>query len=272
MLTLSSCFYIIKSKFNPDIYVEWMNNLISICNEFKLVIYTNEESARHINICENPNIKIVIKPFDQFYCYKFRDSWIKNHAKNTMLNGQSRFNTDWELNMLWSEKIAFVRETATQKYFETEYYGWCDIGYFRNRQNDTPIGDLLAWPNPLKIGALDKNKVHYACVNNSKEYVNSLARLINMRSRADLPVQQIPSHQYSVAGGFFLLHQTKIDWWFSLYYFRLETYFNNNYLVKDDQIIIADCVFSNMGRFKLHYENDGVFDNWFMFQRLLLHR
>lgn len=269
MLTLSSCFYIMKSKFGASKYIDWMDNFISICNEFKLVIYTNEESARHINTRKNPNIKIVIKPFDQFYCYKFRDSWIKNHAKNSMLNGQSRFNTDWELNMLWSEKIAFVRETATQKYFDTEYYGWCDIGYFRNRHNDMPIRDLMAWPNPLKISALDKNKVHYACVNNSKEYVNSLARLINVRSCADLPVQQIPPHQYSVAGGFFLLHQTKIDWWFSLYYSRLEAYFNNNYLVKDDQIIIADCVFSNMGHFKLHYEV-APYDNWFMFQRLLL--
>jgi len=81
-----------------------MNNFISISNKFKLVIYTNEESSRHINTRENPNIKIVIKPFDQFYCYKFRESWIKNHSKNTMLNEQSQFNTDWELNMLWSEK------------------------------------------------------------------------------------------------------------------------------------------------------------------------
>ena len=265
-ITFSSCFYIIKSKFEPSIYVEWMNNFISIVNKFNLVIYTDENSCKYINTNGNTKIKIVLKPIDQFYNYKYKDYWIENHKKNVLLNDKSC----WELNMLWSEKIAFVRETATQKYFDTEYYGWCDIGYFRNRQNDTPIGDLLAWPNPLKIGALDKNKVHYACVNNSKEYVNSLARLINVRTHAGLPVQQIPSHQYSVAGGFFFLHQTMIDWWFGLYYSRLETYFNNNYLVKDDQIIIADCVFSNMGRFKLHYENDGVFDNWFMFQRLLL--
>jgi len=270
MLTLSTCFYNMKSKFDPSKYIDWMENFISISNNFKLVIYTNEESAPHINICQNPNIKIVIKPFDQFYCYKFQESWIKNHAKNTMLNEQSQFNTDWELNMLWSEKIAFVRETMRQKYFETEYYGWCDIGYFRNRQNDTHISDLMAWPNPVKIGALDKNKVHYACVNNSTEYVNRLARLINVRNHTGLPAQEIPPQQYSIAGGFFLLHETKIDWWFDLYYSRLESYFKYDYLVKDDQIIIADCVFSNMGHFKIYYENNSAVDNWFMFQRLLL--
>jgi hypothetical protein len=38
--------------------------------------------------------------------------------------------------MLWSEKISFVKETMDNQYFNTEYYGWCDIGYFRNRSND----------------------------------------------------------------------------------------------------------------------------------------
>lgn len=27
-ITFSSCFYIIKSKFDPRIYIEWINNLI----------------------------------------------------------------------------------------------------------------------------------------------------------------------------------------------------------------------------------------------------
>ena len=40
--------------------------------------------------------------------------------------------TDWKLNMLWSEKIAFVKKCYDNKYFpETDWYGWVDIGYFR---------------------------------------------------------------------------------------------------------------------------------------------
>lgn len=37
-ITFSSCFYIIKSKFNPSIYIEWMGNFLSIVNNFNLVI------------------------------------------------------------------------------------------------------------------------------------------------------------------------------------------------------------------------------------------
>ena len=57
-ITFSSCFYIIKSKFNPKIYVEWMNNLISIVNNFNLVIYSDLNSSRFIITNNNPKIKI----------------------------------------------------------------------------------------------------------------------------------------------------------------------------------------------------------------------
>jgi hypothetical protein len=206
MLTLSSCFYIIKSKFDTDKYVEWMNNFISICNNFNLVIYTNEESAPHINTCDNPRIRVIIKPIDQFHCYKYSESWIRNHAKNDMLNDESPFNTAWELNMLWSEKIAFVQDTIRNRYFETEYYGWCDIGYFRNRPCDTNTSKLMAWPT---IRGLDKTKIHYACVNRSRQDINYLVSLINRRGKNGLPIQPIPPNQYSVAGGFSFYIVTK---------------------------------------------------------------
>jgi hypothetical protein len=265
MLTLSSCFYIIKSKFDVNIYIQWINNFISICNNFNLVIYTNDESVVHIKTYNNPRIKIIIKPIEQFYCYKYRDSWIKNHQQNMLLNAI----TGWELNMLWSEKIAFVQETATNHYFNTEYYGWCDIGYFRNRPNDTNTSKLSSWPNNDKIVNLDKNMVYYACINNSRPYINALVRLINHRAECGLPINPIPPDQASISGGFFLLHCNKIEWWSSLYYSTLERYFINGYLVKDDQIILADCIFSNISKFKINMESTH-YDNWFMFQRLLL--
>jgi glycosyltransferase involved in cell wall biosynthesis len=49
----------------------------------------------------------------------------------------------------------------------------------------------------------------------------------------------------------------------------LELYFNHNYLVKDDQIIVADCIFSRIEGFNLILENNPKYDNWFLFQRFL---
>lgn len=264
-ITFSSCFYIIKSKYEFVKYLEWMNNLISIVNNFNLVIFTDENSSQYIDTKNNPKIKVIIKPMDTFFNYKYKDFWIENHSKNTLLNDR----TCWELNMLWAEKIAFVKETIYKKYFDTEFYGWCDIGYFRNRINDTNINNLTNWPNPDKINSLDKNKVVYACINNNNIYINDLIRIIQNKNQNGLPVNPIPSSQNSIAGGFFILHKQIIEWWFHTFNNKLFKYFLHSYLVKDDQIIITDCVFSDLEHFTLFRESCYPYDNWFMFQRIL---
>ena len=267
-ITFSSCFYIIKSKFGPSVYIEWMENFLSIVNKFNLTIYTDENSNKYISdkVRENPKIKIIIKPIEKFYNYKYKEYWIENHKKNSLLNDKSC----WELNMLWAEKIWFVNETIERTYFETDFYGWCDIGYFRNRPEDFNTSFLSTWPSKDKILLLDREKIAYACINNDDGYMKYLYKIINNKNLEGLPVQPIPPYQNSVAGGFFILYKNKINWWVKTFDVKLELYFKNNYLVKDDQIILIDCIMSNLEHFTLFRENNQLFDNWFMFQRILL--
>jgi hypothetical protein len=264
MITFSSCFYILKSKFDPAIYIEWTNNLISIVNNFNLVIYTDANSIGYINTRENPRIKVILKPIDKFYNYKYKEQWIKNHDKNLLLNNL----VDWQVNMLWSEKVWFVNETIKNNYFNTDLYGWCDIGYFRNRPNDLNTSLLNNWPNPHILEKLDPSQIYYACVNNHN--IDYLNKIVNKKNDVGLPRQEIPAHQSSVAGGFFILHRNNIDWWTKTYDTKLKLYFDNNYLVKDDQIILVDCILTEIDRFTLYQENHTRYDNWFMFQRILL--
>jgi hypothetical protein len=265
-ITFSSCFYIIKSKFDPNTYIHWMNNLISIVNNFYLIIYTDVNSIKYIDTKGNPKITIIIKPIEKFYNYKYKDYWIKNHQQNMLLNDKSC----WELNMLWSEKIMFVKETAEKKYYTTDFYGWCDIGYFRNRPNDMNTIKLTGWPCLTKMNRLNKHAVFYACINNDNEYMKHLHKIVNNKNENGLPLQPIPAHQISIAGGFFICHKDKIDWWAETYDNKLALYFKNNYLVKDDQIILTDCILSDINKFTLLRENQYIFDNWFMFQRILM--
>jgi hypothetical protein len=242
-----------------------MNNFISIVNKFNLVIYTDENSFKYIDTKNNPKIKIIIKSLDKFYNYKYKDYWIKNHENNHLLNDKSC----WELNMLWSEKIQFVKQTYENKYFDTEFYGWCDIGYFRNRPHDIHTSRLTNWGNNQVILRNNIDKISYACIKNDDGYMNFLHNLVNSRNDKNLPVIPIPAHQNSIAGGFFILHKNNIEWWTTTYDNKLKLYFENNYLVKDDQIILVDCILSNLDKFNLFRENNDHFDNWFMFQRIL---
>jgi len=274
-ITFSTCFYIIHSKFPKEIYIEWLNYFISIVNEFNLVIYTDLNTLPYIKTNNNPNIKVILKPLETFYNYQYKDKWIENHNKNFLLNNHKiasvySVNTSWELNMLWNEKVHFVKETKDNKYFETEMYGWCDAGYFRNNPESLSVHALSKWANPDKIKLLNPTKIHYALVNNDTNFINRLILMINNRNNIGLPYEPITPDQHSIAGGFFILHQNKIDWWATLLDKRIQLYFDNNYLIKDDQMIVADCLLheENRNHFDLHTEH-LEFDNWFMFQRIL---
>jgi len=274
-ITFSTCWYLFKSKFNRETYLHWIENFLSITNHFFLVIYCDEESSPHIEtFLSNPYIKRVIKPLDQFYNYRYKEKWIKNHEKNWLL----RETIDWPLNMLWAEKVHFVSQTMHSEYFpKTDFYGWCDIGYFRD--DFTMMKSMSKNPNLFdtwccreKIERLDKTKIYYAMVNNNSSYIRSLFNRIQHKNAYGLPQQPIPADQTSIAGGFFLAYREKIDWWKNTFDQKLALYFHYDYLVKDDQIIIVDIVFSssNVSHFFLVRENMPPYNNWFLFLRYLL--
>jgi len=281
-ITFSTCFYVIKSKFDPLVYVEWMNNFFSIVKNFFLVVYTDENSSKYINTNNNPHIKVIIKPFEEFINYQYKDFWIKNN------NNKYIPHVDWKLNVLWNEKVFFVHETYLNNYFpKTPYYGWCDIGYFRNRENDTNTKLLKEWPNPYKLLQLNKNKIHYGFINKNKENIKILLNLSKTNNKNIFSNALSNTLESFISGGFFINHISKINWWKEYYYKTLNYYIENNILIKDDQIIISDCIFSDMDKFNLHYENNSQnniidndifsknndlnnFDNWFMFQRKLM--
>ena len=260
-ITFSTCFYIIKSKFDPSIYIQWMNNLISMVGQFNLVIYTDLATSVYIKPRDNYRIKVIIKDMHDFYNYQYRNEWIENHRRNDRLNHA----TCWQLNMLWSEKVWFVKETMDKQYFDTDTYGWCDIGYFRNRPNDIHTNKLTNW-GQIKWG---HDKICYACICNDDAYMNALRQIVVNKNQHGLPAQEIPANQNSFAGGFFIIKKEMVDWWACHYDTKLQLYFKHKYLVKDDQIIIADCILSNPEHFHIFRENHPAYDNWFMFQRIL---
>jgi hypothetical protein len=245
--------------------MKWANNMLSTVENYYLVIYTDESDLLELlSIRENPKIKIVIKQVEEFVTYKYREQWIENHERNDLLNGKGRVSVDWRVNMLWSEKTFFVANTKKEEYFPaTDFYGWCDIGYFRD-------GPIRNWPNLAKIKTLNPNKIHYAYIKEGLSYLSHLIRLINNKREDGLPLVEIPPHQVSIAGGFFIAPAGKVDDWCHIYDTRLSAYFGAGYLVKDDQIILADLIFSNISEFVLHRENISGLDDWFMFQRHLL--
>jgi hypothetical protein len=270
-ITFSTCWYQLKAKFSHDVYGRWIANMLSNVRNYNLVVYTDAASCAEAGLGAladgNPRIRIVVKPMESWHNYSRKATWEANHRANTLLAGL----VDWRVNMLWSEKVHFVRETVDRKYFDTEWHGWCDIGYFRNRTTgpcglrDTSIELLRDWPSSAKILALDPFKIHYGRVTNDLDFFERCRASIRDGHFLD------PSANL-VAGGFFMLHRDNAVWWAATYDAKLRHYFDAGQVVKDDQQIVADCVLSEATAacFCMYHEANGVHDFWFMFQRLLL--
>ena len=178
--------------------------------------------------------------------------------KNDLLNHNSIFNINWKLNMIWNEKIYFVYDTYIHNYFNSDYYIWCDIGYFRE-----PLINKK-WPNYDVVKNLNPNTIYYAhvCDNNILSYY----------IKAILNNIQVPYTQASISGGFFIIHKNKLLWYKTIYYDTLSSFFENNLLIKDDQYIILQCVTYNLNHFNLIKDptTTKIDDNWFFFTKFLL--
>jgi hypothetical protein len=257
----------------------WIKNLLSIVNHFNLVIYTDQTSLKVIipllDNNKNSRIKVVIKPIQNFNTYKYKAHWIKNHSASHMNLHKI---IDWELNMLWNEKIFFVKDAIDHKYFTTDLYGWCDIGYFRNEPGDLHTDFLIYWPK-LTNESFTKEVIHYGRVQTNEIIYNQLYNDIHnhyytpLRSTQSNSTKLPPTNKYEencFSGGFFILPKTMCDLYAKLYDDKLAYYFSNNYFIKDDQLIVMDIIFTHPELFYIHKEQYSVFNHWFMFQRLLL--
>ena len=251
-ITFVTCFYKIKSKFDINTYIEWAKNFINENANFNLVLYTNEESYSYIEeiVKNNLKVKTVFKELSEFHLYKYKTKWEINQNKNTELSQVS-----WELIMLWCEKINFVKDAYKNKHFNSEWYGWCDIGYFRN-------GKIDNWPNNDKILSLNKDKIYYLQVCDDN-IINLLKQYILNINEFDLPITPIPANQISIAGGFFLIYCKMIDLYTKIFNDRIEKYFNHDYLIKDDQIIVIESIIRYKDLFHI------IKGDWFDFRTFL---
>jgi hypothetical protein len=271
-----------------------MRGFIHIVNRFYLVIYTDEDSSKiiidEINKIQNDTvksyIKVFTKPYTDFYNYKYAEYW-----KNNNNNPECKLYdvADWRLNMLWCEKVHFVNQTMEGRYFDTntDYYGWCDIGYFRDTLAKSGYANLIRerWPNPAKLNALDITQVYYGC--NIRPDHTSIALKYylehfspsNIDNKTGIPRTIYHKKAHLISGGFFITGREKMKWWVNTFQTTLEAYIAHNAVIQDDQQLISDCIFrhhisSESGserHFRIMKVNETLPDKlWFMFRDILL--
>ena len=76
MITVVTCWYNFKSKFDNKTYSNWIKNFVNYVTNFNLIIYTDKHSHQLLLdlVPDNPKIKIIYKEFNEFYLSKYRKS------------------------------------------------------------------------------------------------------------------------------------------------------------------------------------------------------
>ena len=55
--------------------------------------------------------------------------WIQQHN----IDPERKIHKDYYVYVIWNEKLEFLQKAVTRNYFQSSYFAWIDIGYFRTK-------------------------------------------------------------------------------------------------------------------------------------------
>ena len=126
-----------------------------------------------------------------------------------------------ELNMIWNEKLFLVQRAARLNPFGSEWFAWVDAGICTYR---TSPPSPATWPAQSKMKHLPKNK------------------LIFTTSRSPLLSRYLASgkrYYHSIAGTAYLVHNSSVDQFATLYDSYLSRYVPTRATTYTDQVILT---------------------------------
>tara|TARA_B000000477_G_scaffold3642_1_gene3309 strand:+ start:2126 stop:2920 length:795 start_codon:yes stop_codon:yes gene_type:complete len=251
-ITIVTCYLDIdKSKHGKENYKIWIMNYLSIIKNNNIVIYCNCDRTIRLILELRSNYlnktKIVKINIQDLYTYKYIDYFTKDNKKDP-----EKYHVT-ELYLIWNNKVAFMYDAFKNKYFDTEYYMWTDIGMLREEK----LYDILN-ANDFKcnVEKLNKNKIILLKLNNfTKEELSYKNTIIPYKYKTGIN---------RCGGGAIISSKFLMEKWFNIYYSMLDTFISNDFFAGKDQNILNN-IYIKYGDdlFNLIEPNDYNLDKWF---------
>lgn len=254
--TIVTAFYLMKSKFHPDKYKEWISNFLQL--NMNCILFTNQETKQWFGEwmdLSNKNIHLEILEIDDFITAKY--DWNKQYEMDEEKN-HSR-----ELYMIWNEKINLLKISTEKNPYGTEWFLWCDMGSLRQS-----IFDKENFKNSSMLKNLDIHKTYffripYTGVYRDKCFLNNLNKYLIRR--CDLKIIQ---------GGFILTNLSTCSKVHKEYYNLLDEKYNLNLFIGKDQYIylslVLQSIFIQVIEIYHHKFIQSFNDDWFFVYPFML--
>ena len=230
---LVSGYWDVKNK-HGNKFNNWFNNTLNVDENY--ILYSDRT---HLDVFKKIREKIV--PNKTIYIEKDIDSFYtsKLHINNKVhhIHVPSK-----QLGLIWLEKIQILFETSLK--YDYEWYAWIDAGIssLRKRTDITPIKIFT----DEKIKLLKKDKINYCSSDNSKITSNW------------------EEYKHDVAGGFNIIHKTKVKFFRDLFYSYLDECIKStdSFVCYSDQVILSKMKLNNKEHFNKLCDGYGCFVNY----------
>ena len=254
--TIITYYYLIKSKFPPSTYIQWINNFLQI--DTPMIIFTNTDTYQKLFNrlkVKDKKIKFYILEIEQFLVFKYYDYFKKDHIRD-----KERTRHSPELYMIWNNKLDFIEKVIKEDPFKTEWFFACDIGCMRD---PTIMDKYKNWP---KMNKLEKHK--------NKVSLLSVEPFTNK----ELKIKKDEYYDFSkifcrVAGGFCIGKKEPLLKWKKKFFYTLEAMIKQDMFIGKDQNIINICYLHNKELVNLipaKQINTSIFSKWWFLSKYLL--
>eukprot|EP00985_Skeletonema_marinoi_P026668 scaffold20879_cov197-Skeletonema_marinoi.AAC.1 len=129
--TIVTAYFKIKSKHTHTEYNQWMGNTMSLHDP--MVIYTSPDLVPAIKRLRSHALEhTMVIPMELHEMrmptqYGIQPFWEKQHAMDPEKTIHKSYHFYW----IWNEKLEFLRRTIAENPFQSNFFAWVDIGYFR---------------------------------------------------------------------------------------------------------------------------------------------
>ena len=146
--TIVTAYFNITSKHSSAAYSEWMTNMLSL--QDAMVIYTTPSmisQIMHLRKHATARTKVISMELNQTRMARVYDKafWARQHA----LDPERNKHADYRLYWIWNEKTEWLQRTVEENPFNSSFFAWVDIGYFRDKQYN---GQVMLKITPSALG------------------------------------------------------------------------------------------------------------------------
>lgn len=249
-VTVVTAYYRVKSKHDPQTYLQWMNNLLlSVGHSCKMVIFTSPDLLEYMNeICKKNKkgavftvISIPLKDFKIVQEYT-PDTWFHQYS----LDPQKACGRTIECYLIWNSKLWFIKQAMERNIYGSDKYIWIDIGSFRNNNPDVCASLLETFPS-------------YDHVSSDKVDITLIRPFLSHEMNKLIFFNSV--HLGGMFGGG--IHA--ICQLYKLFYESLHLYLSKKHFAGCDQQILSTCYMRNPKLFNLVTKKNpsDPWDIWF---------